>query len=78
MGFTRHERLDVKKPGPAAAPPPNSINPIMHASNKEILPENLRNGFAIAKKEVLEHPGDENHAPHSVDTEFSHVIIKNP
>lgn len=27
LGFTRHERLDVKKPGPPAAPPPSSQSP---------------------------------------------------
>lgn len=27
LGFTRHERLDVKKPGPPAAPPPQSQSP---------------------------------------------------
>lgn len=27
LGFTRHERLDVKKPGPPAAPPPSHLSP---------------------------------------------------
>lgn len=49
LGFTRHERLDVKKPGPPAAPPPSSQSPhetpkLLESTdkkvdiNKEVLP----------------------------------------
>lgn len=44
LGFTRHERLDVKKPGPPAAPPPSSQSPHeppklpVAQGNKEVLP----------------------------------------
>lgn len=27
LAFTRHERLDVKKPGPPAEPPPSGYQP---------------------------------------------------
>lgn len=63
LGFTRHERLDVKKPGPPAAAPPSSQSP--HETpklpesidkkqdiNKEVLPthikgECLANGYSL-------------------------------
>lgn len=53
LGFTRHERLDVKKPGPPAEPPPSSQSP--HETpklaesvdkkeeiNKEVLPTHIK------------------------------------
>lgn len=54
LGFTRHERLDVKKPGPPAAPPPSSQSPHeppkldtapSHPSaavNKEVIPTHMK------------------------------------
>lgn len=53
LGFTRHERLDVKKPGPPAAPPPSSQSPheppkldapVSHSSatTKEVLPMHIK------------------------------------
>lgn len=63
LGFTRHERLDVKKPGPPAAPPPSSQSP--HETpklpetiipketekrderNKEVLPEHIKGGYIV-------------------------------
>lgn len=79
LGFTRHERLDVKKPGPPAAPPPSSQTP--DQPPKEALPEehdtDIDSKRPKAKKELHLHK-DENHAPHSVDTEYAHVLLKNP
>lgn len=79
LGFTRHERLDVKKPGPPAAPPPSSQTP--NELPKEALP--IENGDDTdakkpkSKKELHLHT-DDDHAPHSVDTEYAHVNLKNP
>ncbi|XP_058056576.1 receptor-type tyrosine-protein phosphatase-like N [Anopheles bellator] len=87
LGFTRRERLDVKKPGPPAAPPPSGQSP--SEPPKEIAPEHKTNTSAGAaddgadglgsksKKELFAHT-DDDHAPHSVDTEYAHVILKNP
>ncbi|XP_049537285.1 receptor-type tyrosine-protein phosphatase N2 [Anopheles darlingi] len=85
LGFTRRERLDVKKPGPPAAPPPSGQSP--SEPPKEIAPADKATGAAGAgahdgpgsksKKELFAHT-DEDHAPHSVDTEYAHVILKNP
>lgn len=44
LGFTRHERLDVKKPGPPAAPPLDVAaekKSIVKEGNKEVLPAHL-------------------------------------
>lgn len=56
LGFTRHERLDVKKPGPPAEPPPSSQSP--HETpklpesndkkediNKEVLPTHIKGWY---------------------------------
>ncbi|XP_055638338.1 receptor-type tyrosine-protein phosphatase-like N isoform X2 [Toxorhynchites rutilus septentrionalis] len=79
LGFTRHERLDVKKPGPPAAPPPSSQT--LNELPKEKLPEKHEeeqdSKKPKSKKELHVHT-DDNHAPHSVDTEYAHVILKNP
>ncbi|XP_053692260.1 receptor-type tyrosine-protein phosphatase N2 [Sabethes cyaneus] len=93
LGFTRHERLDVKKPGPPAGPPPSSSSLSQTAANalpQEALPSNAKTGGLEgdnddsdgtkrpkSKKELHVHT-DDNHAPHSVDTEYAHVILKNP
>lgn len=50
LGFTRHERLDVKKPGPPAAPPPSSQSP--HEAPK--LPE------TTVEKEITEKRDERN------------------
>lgn len=71
LGFTRRERLDVKKPGPVIGPPP-TIAP--KAETKEVLPPN----FEEAKVVLAAHQSDgDNHAPHIVDTEFAYVKTKN-
>lgn len=80
MGFTRHERLDVKKPGPQPPqPPPSSQSP--HEApkianlNLEQLPEHMKLEEPVkAKKQVH---SDMDHANYSVDTEYAHVILKN-
>lgn len=91
LGFTRHERLDVKKPGPIVGPPPSahpttdkpasakdSKKPDNKAENKEVLPEHIKSEGAAKKKKVVKEHSDEDHAPHSVDTEYAHVFVKNP
>lgn len=49
LGFTRHERLDVKKPGPPAAPPPIEVaaekKSIVKEGNKEVLPAHLNSNL---------------------------------
>ncbi|KAG4070861.1 hypothetical protein HA402_011087 [Bradysia odoriphaga] len=85
LGFTRHERLDVKKPGPPAAPPPSSQSP--HETpklpenvdekqeiNKEVLPTHIKDDPLPKIKKVLH--TDNDHGPHSVDTDYTHVILK--
>ncbi|KAM7354397.1 tyrosine phosphatase IA-2 isoform 1-T1 [Cochliomyia hominivorax] len=83
LGFTRHERLDVKKPGPLVGPPPSAKEDLNRKSNntetKEHLPAHIKgNNEAIKKKKVVKEHSDEDHAPHSVDTEYAHVFVKNP
>ncbi|XP_036329933.1 receptor-type tyrosine-protein phosphatase N2-like, partial [Rhagoletis pomonella] len=88
FGFTRHERLDVKKPGPMIGPPPNAVESAgklnktgegVKAENKEVLPAHIRGSKESSKmKKVLKEHSDEDHAPHTVDTEFAHVFVKNP
>ena len=67
LGFTRHERLDVKKPGPPAAPPPSSQSPHetpklsvvnkKDEGNKEVLPAHIEGkiisyaGYCVTSRE---------------------------
>lgn len=81
MGFTRHERLDVKKPGPLPPQPPSdqSIPPkTSNPKNLEVLPEHLRNDVPAKQKKVATDIVEEEEVPYSVDTEYAHVILKNP
>lgn len=98
LGFTRHERLDVKKPGPLIGPPPAenlanenrtktqtasskpSAKTLTAVTTKEVLPEHIKGSSQGSKKKkvVLKDHSDEDHAPHSVDTEYAHVFVKNP
>lgn len=77
MGFTRHERLDVKKPGPQPPKPPPSDSPQetpkVDNRNLEQLPEHMKS--EVTKKQV--HNMQDDHANYSVDEEFAHVILKN-
>lgn len=54
LGFTRHERLDVKKPGPPAAPPPAAIEEARLIAvkdvTKEVVPAHIKG--KCAKKSV--------------------------
>lgn len=87
LGFTRHERLDVKKPGPLIGPPPqeHQLNkstevhttkiPERKPETKEVLPAHIKG--SQTKKATRDHSG-EDHAPHTVDTEYAHVYLKNP
>lgn len=90
LGFARHERLDVKKPGPQLGPPSEQSNqletekprPKTDDGNKEVLPAHIKGGDVnepFKKKKVIkEQHSDEDHAPHTVDTEYAHVFVKNP
>ncbi|XP_030240533.1 receptor-type tyrosine-protein phosphatase-like N isoform X2 [Drosophila navojoa] len=90
LGFARHERLDVKKPGPQLGPPSSEqsnqleTEKPLHAKdvNKEVLPAHIKGGDVNEpfkkKKVVKEQHSDEDHAPHTVDTEYAHVFVKNP
>ncbi|XP_054083612.1 uncharacterized protein LOC105215047 isoform X2 [Zeugodacus cucurbitae] len=87
FGFTRHERLDVKKPGPLIGPPPNAVDAkdtqnkteVASVGNKEVLPAHIKGSKESSKKKkVLKDHSDEDHAPHTVDTEYAHVFVKNP
>lgn len=76
LGFTRHERLDVKKPGPPADIPIED-HPAINSSAQT--PHKKDNDGLLPKiKKVLHLDGDDDHAPHSVDTQFAHVILKTP
>lgn len=75
MGFTRHERLDVKKPGPVAPKPDDQAPPPVDSRNLEQLPAHMESSEPPkAKKQVH---SDVDHANYSVDTEYAHVILKN-
>lgn len=82
LGFTRHERLDVKKPGPPAAPPitdiktnevPNSV--VKPNKTTETIVEPDTRSERLQKIKKVFH-FDDDHAPHSVDTEYAHVYLK--
>lgn len=80
MGFTRHERLDVKKPGPQPPqPPPSSQSPNeapkVENLNLEQLPQHMK--FDEPPKSKKQIHSDMDHANYSVDTEYAHVILKN-
>lgn len=80
IGFTRHERLDVKKPGPQPPqPPPSSQSPhetpkVDHI-NLEQLPAHMKSVESPKTKKQVH--SDIDHANYSVDTEYAHVILKN-
>uniref|UniRef100_A0A1I8QCK4 Receptor-type tyrosine-protein phosphatase N2 n=1 Tax=Stomoxys calcitrans TaxID=35570 RepID=A0A1I8QCK4_STOCA len=83
LGFTRHERLDVKKPGPMVGPPPSVkedlVRKLNNSDTKEQLPAHIKgSNEASKKKKVVKNHSDEDHAPHTVDTEYAHVFVKNP
>ncbi|XP_034474867.1 uncharacterized protein LOC117782054 [Drosophila innubila] len=85
LGFARHERLDVKKPGPQLGPPSELGTEKPRRTedgNKEVLPAHIKGGDVNEpfkkKKVVKEQHSDDDHAPHTVDTEYAHVFVKNP
>lgn len=77
FGFTRHERLDVKKPGPPADIPLED-HPAINASAVKASKNEAKNAILTKVKKVLHFDIDDDHAPHSVDTEFAHIILKTP
>lgn len=78
FGFTRHERLDVKKPGPPADIPLEDHPAINSTAAKNHVDAVNKDGVLPKIKKELHLEGDEDHAPHSVDTQFAHVILKTP
>ncbi|XP_037711409.1 uncharacterized protein LOC119548307 isoform X2 [Drosophila subpulchrella] len=96
LGFARHERLDVKKPGPLLGPPSlgsselsnqletEKARKLDNGGNKEVLPAHIKGSApededAHKKKKVMsQQHSAEDHAPHTVDTEYVHVFVKNP
>lgn len=79
LGFSRKERLDVKKPGPPVAIPIED-HPAINATKAENNNTAKSSSFNILPKikKILNMDTDEEHAPHSVDTEFAHIIVKTP
>lgn len=80
MGFQRHERLDVKKPGPQPPQvPPSSQSPHeapkMDDRNLEQIPAHMKMEQQPKMKKQMHN--DMDHANYSVDTEYAHVILKN-
>lgn len=82
LGFTRHERLDVKKPGPPAVPSVTDIKTKEVAIKVAKLDETAEttdgsntNNDRLQKIKKEFH-SDYDHAPHSVDTEYAHVYLK--
>lgn len=70
--YTRHERLDVKKPGPHPAIP--DIRQDKTKSNEDIFSEQKSKDLKVKK---IVHDVNDDHANYSVDSEFAHVILKN-
>lgn len=80
LGFARHERLDVKKPGPPVAIPIED-HPAINATKAQINSTADSNNLGILPKikKILHLDSDlDEHAPHSVDTQFAHIIVKTP
>lgn len=78
MGFQRHERLDVKKPGPPPQPPPQSNEEPpkkIDDRNLEHLPSHMKSDDIPKIKKQMHN--DLDHANFSVDTDYAHVILKN-
>lgn len=75
LGFTRHERLDVKKPGPPADIPLDD-HPTINANATEKHSNEI--GLIPNVKKYLHLDFDDDHAPHSVDNQFVYVIFKTP
>lgn len=94
LGFTRHERLDVKKPGPQLVQPdaddyqppkPKGADAVTAKTNAtednkskgdvaDSAAKSLKDLFLPKKKN---HAMDD-HGPHSVDSEYAHVIMRAP
>lgn len=82
LGFTRHERLDVKKPGPRTAPPIEdhpALNATKTKNEQQAETVSEKKASVLPKiKKLLHSEHDDDHAPHSVDTQFAHIIVKTP
>lgn len=78
LGFTRHERLDVKKPGPPADIPLEDHPAINSSVAKNRINTVNTDGLLPKIKKVLHSDLEDDHAPHSVDTQYAHLILKTP
>lgn len=78
LGFTRHERLDVKKPGPPADIPVEDHPAINLTATKSESVDVSVDGLLPKIKKVLHLDIEDDHGPHSVDTQYAHVILKTP
>lgn len=78
LGFTRHERLDVKKPGPVVVPPSSTPEEIGKTGDRSISNKTKDDsGPKMKKVPNNDHSGNDDHAPHVVDTAYAHVRLKN-
>lgn len=80
LGFTRHERLDVKKPGPVVVPPssaPEELGKMGDTGNTVNNNTQDDTGPKMKKVPNNDHSGNDDHAPHSVDTAYAHVRLRN-
>lgn len=91
LGFTRHERLDVKKPGPLVQPVDAQQQPPLSSSTEKAADAvgegdaeaeerpsgtGFKDLFTPKMKKILHQLND--HGPHSVDEEFTYVIMRAP
>lgn len=74
LGFTRAERLDVKKPGPIVRPLENQDTKGKADGDTAALKEKK----AVDTTKTGENHIGEDHAPHVVDTDFAHVRLRQP
>lgn len=78
LGFTRHERLDVKKPGPVVVPPSSAPEEIGKTGDKvNDTKDKEETGPKTKKVPNNDHSGNDDHAPHTVDTAYAHVRLRN-
>lgn len=92
MGFTRHERLDVKKPGPSIKHVPDDksetdahqMETNKEHSMKEVLPAHITDKESPKTKKLhIPYPYHQPHeldfiGIHSIDTDYVHVVFNNP
>ncbi|XP_055387880.1 uncharacterized protein LOC129616309, partial [Condylostylus longicornis] len=86
MGFTRHERLDVKKPGPLITSPTdikatdvfNTITQKKINTKEDMALSTIKREQINKATNIMQDHSAEDHAQYSVDTEYAFVIMKHP